>query len=153
MNSLKTLKLFTLIFLTVFLTSCIKSVEIGKIEKVKVNKISMTGINLEIQIPIKNPNFFDLKLKEVDINLTVNDIELGTIENVSKVVIPAKSDEIITFPIDLKLDNVLSGAIALIAGLSKKNANIKLDGTIKAKALFFTKTIKINKDQKVKLFK
>ncbi len=142
-----------LIFISVINASCYKNITVGKIEGVKINKISQQGVSLEIAVPIKNPNFYKIKIKKADLKIFLNDFELGKIKKVYSFVIPKKSNQVHKLKVDIEVSNFMTGLFALMSSLSKRKIKIKINGKIKAKASIFSKSIKVDEESNVKLFK
>ncbi|HBS89090.1 MAG: hypothetical protein A2W91_06490 [Bacteroidetes bacterium GWF2_38_335] len=147
--------LIAAVFLMSLFTGCItlKEVNVGKIEGVKIVDISKESVKVELMMPVENKNNFKIKIKDVDLEVAVNKVNMGKVTKIKKVVIPRNSNETHSFLIEAKLDNVLMGGVSLAGSMFKNKANIKVSGHIKAKAFFVSKKIKIDENNPVKLFK
>ncbi len=135
------------------LTSCkIKEVEVGKFEGMKFKNIEDKKATIELYVPIKNNNSFGFTISNINMNLALNDKNIGKINKVSKLHIPAKSSQ--TYPIDIEINmEQTAGNIGSLAlGVLKNRINVKAEGVIKVRKFIFVKKIPIHQNETVKLF-
>ena len=147
------INLIGLILLTVVLSSCnaYKSVNIGDIDNVNFKGMIDNKISLELQVPITNPNGYKIKIKSMDLDVTVNGNYLGKMKNSSEIVIPAKSDEVHNFLVDIYVKNALASMASMYKLRKAKSIEMQIEGTIKVKALLNSKTIKVSEKQSVSI--
>ena len=147
-------KLLLITLIAIFFTGCkIQEVEIGKVQGLKIGDIKKDHVSLEFMIPIKNPNNFKFKLSKVDIDISMNKTDLGKVKKIRKIVVPANSEGVHEFYIEIEYKKLMAGTIALIGGLFTKKADIKLNGYVKVKAFcIISKKIEIHENNPVKLF-
>lgn len=148
---MKIKNLIGLILLIIVLSSCnaYKSVDIGYIENVNFKGMVDNKISLELQVPVTNPNGYKIKIKSMDLDVTINGSYLGKMKNTSEIVIPAKSDEVHNFLVDIYVKNVLSSMASMYKLRKAKSLEMQIEGTIKVKALLNSKTIKVSEKQSV----
>ncbi len=140
-----------LIGLFIILSSCnvYKSVDIGSIENVNFKGMVDNKISLELQVPVTNPNGYKIKIKEMDLDVTINGKYLGKMKNADEIIIPAKSSDIQIFPVDIHVKNILTSMSSLYKIRKSKSFEMQIEGTIKVKALLNSKTIKVSEKQSV----
>lgn len=145
-----TLQLFVLILL---LSGCnvYKSVEVGDINDVKLRGIVDNKINLDLKVPINNPNNFKLKIKNIDLDISLNGRYLGKMTNDTLITIPKKYDGIATFPVEIQVENILSSAMSFYKLKNAKQVEILIEGKIIAKSFLHRKTIKVSEKQTIDL--
>jgi len=148
-------KYFLFFFIiSVFFTSCsVKDVEVGKIEGVSIKDLTKDHISLELMIPIKNNNDFAFTVSDIKMELTLNNVALGQVKKCSKLKIPANSNEVQPFDIDIKFSKLTDNPMALLSSVLMNRVNIKANGFIKVRKCIFTKKYDIDENQSVKLFK
>ncbi len=149
---MKTIKIIVVLSLF-FLFSCVKPIHIGKIESVKLNSLSGSSLNIDVKMPIQNPNFFKIKVLEANLNLTFNSTVLGGFNFPEPIILSAASDKSYSIPIEFKRIDMLTGIMGLASVFTEKQAKVKIKGTVKARAFIFTKTYKVDEESSVKLFK
>ncbi len=147
------INLIGLILITVVLSSCnaYKSVNIGDIDSVNFKGMIDNKISLELQVPVTNPNGYKIKIKSMDLDITVNGSYLGKLKNTIEIVIPAKSDEIQNFPVEIYVKNALASMASMYKLRKAKSLEMQIEGTIKVKALLNSKTIKVSEKQDVNI--
>lgn len=139
------------IIISIFSTGCsFQEIEFGGVKGVSVKNISKESIQLEIKVKITNPNTFSFKITDVDLDVLLNGNELGRINKIEKVTIPAKSDQIHTFNLDIALSKLKSNAISIAASFLTGKKNIILNGTITARWFLIKKKIRIENNQALK---
>jgi LEA14-like dessication related protein len=143
-----------LIIISAFFTSCtIKDVEVGKIEGVSIKDLTKDHISLELMIPIKNENNFAFTISDINMELSLNHVSLGQVKKCSKLKIPANSNEVHSFDLDIKFSNLTENPLALVSMVIKNKIDLKAKGYIKARKCIFIKKYNIDENQSVKLFK
>jgi len=149
------LKLFILAILsTIIFTSCdVKEITIGDIEGISIVEMNKDYIDVDILIPIKNPNNFGFKITKADINLEMNGVSLGKISKFKKVKIPANSNDTQKFSVRVKMEDIKQGGLAFLGSLLSNKAGIDMKGYIKARSFLITKKIDVDYNKSVKLFK
>lgn len=143
-----------LVLLSIISVSCfeIKPVEVGDIQGIRINKLSGKSISLDVLLPINNPNTFKFKITDINLDIVINNVNLGKVKNIDKVTVPARSNQIYSFLVEVEFSKILTGAISLFKYLMESQAKVKLTGHIKVRAFFISKTIKVNEEKTVKLF-
>ena len=152
-NNMKIKKIIGLVVISMILSSCnsFKSVDIGDVNGVNFKGMVDNKISLELQIPISNPNGFKIKIKSMDLNVTVNGNYIGEMKNANEIVIPSKSEEVHNVVVDIYMKNALAGMATFYRMRKSKSFEMEIDGTIKAKAFLKNKTIKVSEKQTVSI--
>lgn len=143
-------KVFLLIATLFFLTACKMQMEpltVGKVENVKVSKISLKGIEGEVSLKITNPNNIGFNVYPSYVDALFSGITLGRAETKQKVFIPAKSDLVHSFYFKGDFKNMgISDYTQLIGG---KLGNIELKGKLKAGKWFYRKSFDVSHSQRI----
>jgi LEA14-like dessication related protein len=148
-------KLSVLFLLVILLQSCIvfKDLEYKGIDSYKVEEISMSGFKLSLSIKIENPNWFNIKAKGGEIDVKLGGNSLGKFSLIDEVILPKRSDGVVTVRIESKFKSLLGGGIIGIMSLLRSGGEteIELDGYVKARALGVVKKVPISSKEKIKL--
>ena len=141
------------IFITLLLSGCkvYQPVNISNVDNVDFKGIVNNKISLELKVPIENPNWYKIKIKSMDLDVTVNGKYLGKMKNNEEIIIPAKSDTVQIFPVDIYVKNLLGSMSTLYKMRKAKSVEMKIEGTMKVKAFLSAKTIEISEKQNVSL--
>ena len=139
---------------TFFFTSCdVKEITVGDIESVSITEMTSEYIAVEIKIPINNPNNFGFKLVKADIDIEMNGVQLGNINKLKRVKIPANSNDVHTFNLQVSMDDLKQGGLAFLGSLLSNKAGVNMKGYIKARSFLISKKVDVDYDKSVKLFK
>ncbi|MFW5804698.1 MAG: LEA type 2 family protein [bacterium] len=144
----KMLKNIFLLFIPLFILGCgnIDNVEVGEIENIQFNGIKGSKIFLEIDVPVKNPSIYKLEIKEIKSDVIINNLKIGHISDIEKVVIKPYSDEVKHVKLEIQVTNLLGGLFSVANTFRKNKISYEISGYIKIKTLLFTKTIDIQKE-------
>ena len=136
-----------LIFISIF-QSCIsyKEVKIEEIKSVRMKDDNFSSGKIVAILRINNPNNYAIKIKEYNLNASIDEMDMGKILVDEKIIIPSKSndDYTLTFAPDVaKLLGILPGL------LIKGSAEAGIKGNVKVKALIFSKRFNVDLKKKV----
>lgn len=149
----KLLTLLSIVTLLISLTSCrsFKPIKVGSPNDFQVHSVNTQRINASIYLPIKNPNLFSVRIKEIHATAYVNDTKTGKVINSETLKIPANSNKTQKLTFDIDLSDMVSGGISIFSILRDRKVDLKLEGTVTAKALFSKRKIKFSEERTIKL--
>ncbi len=141
-------RFFLIITLAFLLKSCtlFHSVEVGEVQSINFTRFGNQKVTFELLIPIENRNFLNFKIKDVDLDVIVNNEYLGKITNVEEVLVFNRSNESYTFPLDIEYTgtNILKGALTLFSFFLERKAEVRIAGFIRVKSFLFSKKIDVD---------
>ncbi|MDA3954541.1 MAG: LEA type 2 family protein [Bacteroidales bacterium] len=145
--------LIPLLLVVFVLSSCsiYKAVDIGDVDNVDFKGMVDNKVNLNLKVPISNPNGYKIKIKSMDLDLKINGKYIGKMTIANDIVIPSKSEEAQDFPVEIIVKNPLGSMATLYKIRNAKSFEMEINGTIKVKALINSKIIKVSEKQRVKL--
>ena len=131
------------------LTSCLtrESVDIGEIQQLEIKGVERNVVFMRISLPIENPNNYKISIEEIYLEFSLDSEHLGNLSSNKKIEIPAQSRELHEFDLELELKNAFLGALSIIQQFSKKNAEVNINGWVKARALLVQKKIPVSESQ------
>lgn len=140
----------------VFLSSCkIQPITVKKVGDVKVKDYSMSGVTVEIKLIVNNPNALGLTLYKSDLNIKLNNTDLGQAKLDKKIKIKRKSEK--EYSIVLSSDfsklgtaTLLSMGQLFVTG-KMGNPTIAVNGEVKAGNLFYKKRFPVEIKEKINL--
>jgi len=131
------------------LLSCknIQDVTVEGVRNVKLGDLSDKEVHCTMDLLVKNPNGFGIKLKDLDATIKLEGKDIGTIEleRTAKL----KAQEISRVPLEFTITSdswktFLGSAMKLIF---KDSLKMGVSGSLKAKALMVGKRIEFNQEQ------
>ncbi len=149
----KPIQILSILFLTVLISGCssVKDIKIGDLKDVRLQSIENNLVNLELEVPVKNPGSFKIKIVEMDFDISVNGKHLRKMTNPENIIIPSKSENIQIFPVQLRLSNFLSGALTFYKLRKTENFEMQITGKVKARSFLFIKTIDVDEKHMINL--
>lgn len=144
-------RLFLFLTLSVLLTSCFKEPEFKGVQNIVVRELTANGVTVDAEALFFNPNGVSITLEQIDVNLVINDNNVGNVNYTLNQKIEGKSDFklpiTVTFPPKLLYDNLLQGLAGL---LTKKEYVVEYKGHVKAKAIGISLKIPVKEKKKIK---
>ncbi len=151
------MKKIVLIFIvSIFIfTSCkYKEITVGDVQNISISEMTDEYVAVDLFVPINNPNNFGFKISKINLNIGLNGVDLGKAYKMSKVKVPANSNNTYKFTIKVKLKSIANSSMAFLGAMLSNKAKLKLQGYIKAKAFVVgSKKIDVDMNKSVKLFK
>jgi len=140
-------------FLLILLPGCsdFQEIEVGSPTAIMVNGIQDNKVNIDLSVPISNPNNLQFKITKINLEVIVNDNYFGKISAANNVVIPAKSDETHKFNLDLEIRSLTKGIITLVNIFGSGLVEVKSSGYIKARSGLISKTIPVENSTSIKI--
>lgn len=123
-----------------------------EVSDVGIKDISMSGIDIEVAMQIKNPNKYNISITESDLTLFADGNKVGVANVKEKITLPKKSNKIHRVTIQTSVQDITSSAIPLLMSLmSRDNIEVQIKGDIKAKAKGIGKRFPVDFKDRVKL--
>jgi len=145
---------FIIIISTSLLISCsIQQLNIGNPEGMEIEELSMKSVRLKIMVPIENPNNFSFNVKNVNLDLMVNDRNVGKVKKLEKIKISAHSKDIYPVSFELTPKDALTNILFLIGELQKRAPELEITGSVTVSKLGIPYKIKVEHEQNFEKFK
>lgn len=143
------LKAFVIVFF-IIICSCksLDKIEIGDIQDVKINGIAGQTVFLEFSAPIKNNSGMNIKITGVNLDVKVDDVYIGKVNNLEIIKIGKKTQEVYTFKLKLKIAG-LFGVFNVMKVFKADTGMLNLTGDIKVKIMGMNKKIEVNEIQEI----
>ncbi|MDP4208729.1 MAG: LEA type 2 family protein [Bacteroidota bacterium] len=122
--------------------SKIERLKVGSVRNVSFKGMENNAINLEVTVPIENPNSFKLKIKNADMKLTSNGTEIGRIKQINDLVIAGKSTKEYPVNVTVELTNLNGGLLSAMRFFNSKT-DLRMNGTVKVRSFIYAKTVKV----------
>jgi LEA14-like dessication related protein len=109
--------LFVILCLMVFSCSSLKKIVEApkvKLQSVKISKLAMTGVDLEIILGVFNPNNIDFDIKNLTYTLDVNDKTITSGKMQEKILVKGKEQIFVAVPLTVKYSDLLNSALLFI---------------------------------------
>ena len=147
---------FDLLFITrLVFNSCssVKKIKVGDPKNLKVEQLSLKATQLGLDVPVENPNFFAITVKEMDLLLAVDEFEFVQLNNTGEVRINRKSKETVHVSFRVKPSQSVLQLFMALKSFLDNEVELRLTGTVKARGLLITKTVPVNETRTLKLIR
>jgi len=145
--------LFLLLF-PVVLSSCwsYEEVELKSVDDARLMGLSPTTLSLEISATIDNPNDYNIKIKDPDIDIYIDGNKVGKLKMDEALVLKKGTSDQYTIPIHTKLDGSLGSLFPILLKLmASDKVRFGAKGSFKGSAKMFSQRIDVDIDQDVDL--
>ena len=142
-----------LIFTSLMMAGCITvlPLEIGDIQSVEIGEFEGNTFDMDLMIPVKNPNPYVIRITDFDLDVFLNETKVGKIKSLNKVKIPGNADETIKFSANVDISELLSNIFTLLGGVLNDDMKLKIDGYCQAGTFLVTKKIKVTEKDVINL--
>ncbi|MDB0011594.1 LEA type 2 family protein [Crocinitomicaceae bacterium] len=124
----------------VLMSSCehYKEIHVTSLENVKIRSIEGKKIELELTVKANNPNFYGVKLKQLEGEMFAQNNLIGKVELVDPTKIKRKSENTYSIPVRLQLEN---GVLFRFVQLAlRKHVDVQIKGVAKGSVFLISKT-------------
>ncbi len=144
---------FGLLFLFLFLTSCLNwflEKPTFTAKELSVTRISSSEMNVLFGVEVQNPNSFDIKLKALEYAISIQDQEIGKGRMDGEVLITGSSTTLVRVPLNIRFKDMGIPFGFVLAG---RDLPYKIQGVAVINARFGTATFPFSKAGEIKLKK
>lgn len=144
----------SLLFITFSLLSCIsyKEVKVIEVKDVGVKNFTLKGVDVEVAMQIKNPNNYNIKIVDSDLEVLIKENRIGTATIENKIVLPKNSNQVHRFIIRSTLKDMGSNVFPLLMTvLGGGTIELQIKGDIKATAKGIGKRFPVDFKENVKI--
>jgi LEA14-like dessication related protein len=149
LNQINRLKKYIyIVSILLLFTSCslFKDIKINAVKDISPS-IENKAIIINTSVEVKNPNFYRVAIKSTDLQVFLDDKELGNIELLDKVLFKKKTTD--TYIIKLKMKLADGALFTILRNVFKKEVTLTFKGKIKGAAMGIPKSITINETKTI----
>jgi len=141
------------LFSIVFLTSCFdyEDVEFKGVQNIGLEGRSGGNITVRIDMKVKNPNNYNIKIKKSSLDVFVNGSKIGKTKIKNNIVLKKNHQEVYPLFLTLSEKELKGSALSSIGSLLRGSMKVRIKGNIKAKVYGFGKKFPIDVEQPVNL--
>lgn len=143
--------IFVLLFLGLGTTSCkVEEPEFTSFDGVDVIKVENEKADILLKFTLNNPNHHKIDLNEAKIDISVNNIYMGTATLQETTSLPANGSHSMELKMKLEMEkSIAEMAVSLGFAILTNNLEIQLKGDAKGKMGWFSRSFVIDHSQKV----
>ena len=130
------------------LASCKSPVEpeFKGVEHFKPKVLKKGKVDFQVGVRVYNPNNYRVSLVRYDVDLMVNNVNVGNASSTEKLFLKKQEEAVFAFTVHSSLKQLGKGLLWLLGGvvLGQKKFDVRISGTCKARALMVGKTYRID---------
>ena len=112
-----------------------------------IKKFEGKTIETDLAVRLYNPNNYAVKAKPSDVDVYIDEKQVGTIHLEKKVKLKAKQDTVVVLPLRIDLSN--GAMFTLLKNASRENVAVTLKGKVKGGVFIFSKKVDINETRTI----
>ena len=137
--------IFIIALLGLFGCKTYEPLEVGEPTNLKVKALSENTVDLSLELPIRNPNIYRIKVTRIEGAAFINDKKAGEIENKENVKLPANSDKRHEVMLKVDYSDLLSSGMSVMNILKDGKVTLSLKGSLTAKSFLYRKELNFNR--------
>lgn len=121
-------------------------VKLHKVECCDVGDAINGKLTVGFGLDVENPNKFDINVKDMNVKVKINGIEVGEADSEKKFKVLKNSRNTYKMEVTADINKILAGSLANLGALlngGMKTMEAEIEGEIKASAMGITKTIPV----------
>jgi LEA14-like dessication related protein len=140
-------------FIAVTFSSCKVLPPVYKgIQQSQLEGVGLSGIRFKAQVAFYNPNRMKCKIRDVAMNIMLDDKQVATIGDSSEIIIGKKTDFMIPVAVTINPQGtIFENIMTIVDFFGDKESTLTLQGNVKIKVLGITFPVPIKYQQKIKI--
>ena len=126
-------------------------VEVGRPSDLKVASLSGSKVNLDISVPIKNPNIYKITVTQIQADAYINDTKAGKITSNDKIRLEARSDKVHDLKLGIDFSDLLGSDLNVLDIMRENRVNLSIDGTLTTRSFLYSKEVPFKQSKTLKL--
>jgi LEA14-like dessication related protein len=125
-------------------------VEVGRPGDLKVASLSGSKVNLEISVPIKNPNIYKITVTRIQADAYINNTKAGKITSNDKIRLEARSDKVHNLKLGIDFSNLLGSDLNVLDIMRENRVDLSIDGTLTTRSFLYSKEVPFKQERSLK---
>jgi len=144
---LKKFFILILLYLPVLFSGCsaYEDIKVTKIKEVTYEELRGKLLRLSIVATVDNPNRFNVKVKDANMDLRLNDRIIGKVMQVEQIELLGRKQKDYKIQVSIEMKDLMSNLVSLSRILMNEPKNLNLSGTVHVKSFLYSKTFQIER--------
>ena len=122
-----------------------EEIKVLNVKDVTYQEFKGNVLRLAITATVDNPNYFNVKIKNADMDLRLNDRVIGTVMQVEQIVLEGRTQKDYKVHISIEMKDMLSNFIGISRVLMNEPQKLNLSGTVQVKSFLYSKTFQVDR--------
>jgi len=116
-----------------------------ELKDISYEELKGSTLRLAITATVDNPNAYKVQITNANMDLRLKDRVLGKVTQIEQIELLGRTQKDYTIRISIELKDILSNAMSIYRIFQNDDTkDLNLTGTVKVKALSYSKTIKVD---------
>ena len=134
-----------LFFMALLFSGCsYEEVQLIGIKDVTYQEFNGSVLRLAITATVNNPNRYNVKIKNANMDLRLNEKVIGTVAQMEQIDLASRKQQDYKIQVSIEMKDILSNMLSLYRVLMNEPKNLNLSGTIQVKSFLYSKTFQVN---------
>ena len=135
-----------LLFFPLTFSGCFQfeDIKLVKIKDVTYQEFNGSTLRLAITATVNNPNRFNVKIKNANMDMLLNDKVLGTLSQIEHIELAGRTQKDYKIQISIEMKDMLSNLVGLYRVLMNDSKNLSLSGSVQVKSFLYSKTFQVD---------
>jgi len=120
-------------------------VQLLNVKDVTYQEFKGNVLRLAITATVNNPNRFNVKIKNANMDLRLNDRVIGTVMQMEQITLAGRTQKDYKIHVAIELKDLLSNLTNLFRLLMNDQKNLNLTGTVHVKSFMYSKTFQVDR--------
>lgn len=136
-----------LLLLPVLLSGCsgFDEVKLLKVKDVTYQEFKGNILRLAIVATVDNPNRFNVKIKNTNMDLRLNDRIIGTVTQMEQITLVGRAQKDYKIHVAIEMKDLLTNLTNLFRILMNDQRNLNLTGSVHVKSFLYSKTFQVER--------
>jgi len=136
-----------LLSLPVLYSGCsnLEDIKLLNVKDVTYQEFKGNVLRLVITATVNNPNRFNVKIKNANMDLRLNDRVIGSVTQMEQITLSGRTQKDYKIYVAIEMKDLLTNIINLSRILMNEPKNLNLSGTVQVKSLLYSKTLRVER--------
>ena len=136
-----------LLSLPVLYSGCsgFEDIQLLNVKDVTYQEFKGNVLRLVITATINNPNRFNVKINNANMDLRLNDRVIGTVTQMEQIALAGRTQKDYRIYVAIEMKDLLTNIINLSRVLMNEPKNLNLSGTVHVKSFLYSKTFQVER--------
>ena len=136
-----------LLFIPLIYSGCsaYEEIKVVKIKDVSYQELKGSTLKLAIVATVNNPNYFNVKITNANMELRLQDRVLGNVKQIEKIELIGKTEKDYTMQVSIEMKDLMTNVMNLYRVFMNDPKNLNLSGTVNVKSFLYSKTFQVDR--------
>ena len=120
-------------------------VQLLNVKDVTYQEFKGNVLRLAITATVNNPNRFNVKIKNANMDLRLNDRVIGTVTQMEQITLVSRTQKDYKIHVAIEMKDLVTNVLNLARILMNDQRNLSLTGSVQVKSLLYSRTFQVER--------